>query len=85
MQERDAADGPEHAEPELIRPEDFLARDRTPDDARRLGIDCWSDDVGLLRVASSLDPTKRSHRIAAWLMLLAVVLPLLLNLWFELT
>jgi len=85
MEERDEADGAEHGDIELIRPEDFLARNRMPEDARRMGIDHWSDDVGLLRVAASLDPAKRSHRIAAWLMLAAVVLPLLLNLWFELT
>ena len=84
MQQGDEAEGPEH-DHELIRPEDFLARDRTPEDARRMGIDRWSDDVGLLRIASSLDPAKLSHRIAAWLMLAAVVVPLLVNLWFELT
>lgn len=70
---------------ELIRPEDFLARNRMPHDAQRMGIDRWSDEAGLIAVAASLNPAKPWHRVAAWVMLLAITLPLVLNLWFELT
>lgn len=70
---------------ELIRPEDFLARNPFPADAQRMGIDRWSDDAGMIAIAASLDPGKLSHKIAAWLMLVAITLPLLINLWYELS
>ena len=41
----------EHEEPELIRPEDFLARNPMPPDARRMGFDRWSDDGALIEVS----------------------------------
>lgn len=85
MQEVEDADWPDDGDYELIRPEDFLARNRTPVDAQRMGIDRWSDDIGMLQIAASLDSSKRWHKVAAWLMLLAVTLPLLLNLFFEFT
>jgi len=83
MQEHDEPDGPESADFELIRPEDFLARNPFPHDAQRMGIDRWSDEAGLIAVAASLDPGKVSHKIVAWVMLLAITVPLLLNLWYE--
>ncbi|MFL6133254.1 MAG: hypothetical protein ACJ72A_10635 [Nocardioidaceae bacterium] len=70
---------------ELIEPEDFLPLNPFPLDARRMGIDRWSDDAGMIAVAASLNPAKPSHKIVAWLMLLAVTVPLVLNLWYELT
>jgi hypothetical protein len=85
MQEHDEPDGPESAGFELIRPEDFLARNPFPHDAQRMGIDRWSDEAGLIAVAASLDPGKVSHKIFAWVMLVAITFPLLLNLWYEFT
>jgi hypothetical protein len=79
----DADDDFSHVE--LIAPEDFLPRNPFPLDAQRMGIDRWSDDAGMIAIAASLDPAKVSHKIVAWLMLLAVTVPLLLNLWWELT
>jgi hypothetical protein len=82
MQEHDE---PDDAGPDLIQPEDFLARDPFPVDAQRMGVDRWSDDAGMIAIAASLDSSKLSHKIIAWVMLLAVTSWLVLNLWFELT
>jgi hypothetical protein len=94
MHEAERPDGPDDADDpyeldgldvELIRPEDFLPADPFPLDARRMGIDRWSDDAGMIAVAASLNPAKPSHRVFAWLMLLAVTVPFVINLWYELT
>lgn len=72
---------------EFIEPEDFLndlARNPFPADARRLGFDRYSDEGAMIALAAALDPTKTSHRIVAWVMLLTVTTPLLLTLWYEL-
>ena len=68
-----------------IEPEDFLPRNPFPLDAQRMGIDRWSDDAGMIAIASSLDSRKLSHKIVAWVMLLAVTSWLLMQLWFELS
>jgi hypothetical protein len=78
-------DEPDEPDLELIRPEDFLARNPFPPDAQRMGIDRWSDDAGMIAIASSLDSRKLSHKIVAWLMLLSLTGWLLAQLWFELT
>jgi hypothetical protein len=39
----------------------------------------------MIAIASSLDSRKLSHKIVAWVMLLAVTSWLLAQLWFELT
>jgi hypothetical protein len=39
----------------------------------------------MIALAASLDPTKLSHKLVAWLMLVAVLMPVLLTLWHELT
>jgi hypothetical protein len=70
---------------DLIRPEDFLPANPFPPEAQRMGIDRWSDDAGMLAIAANLDPAKLSHKIVAWLMLLAVLVPLVINLLSELT
>jgi hypothetical protein len=88
MQEVDRPEDPEDPDDagiEWIEPEDFLPADPFPLDARRMGIDRWSDDAGMIAVAASLNPAKPSHRIFAWLMLLAITVPLALNLWYEIT
>ena len=36
-----------------------------------MGIDRWSDNAGMIAVASSLDSRKLSHKIVAWVMLLS--------------
>jgi hypothetical protein len=82
MHERDE---PEDTRPELIAPEDFLARNPFPTDAQRMGVDRWSDDAGMIALAASLDSRKLSHKIFAWLMLLAMASWLLGTLWIELS
>lgn len=64
---------------ELIRPEDFLAQDRIPADARRIGLDRNTEEGAMLAMAASLDPAKASHRLVAWVLLAAFVGPLLLG------
>jgi hypothetical protein len=81
----DEWDDPDSAGLELIRPEDFLPRNPFPADAQRMGIDRWSDDAGMIAIASSLDSSKRSHKLVAWVMLLALTSWLLMQLWFEFT
>ena len=83
---------PEYDEPEpddsgveLIEPEDLLPHNPFPPDAQRMGVDRWSDDAGMIAIAASLDPAKVSHKVFAWLMLLAVTFWVLAQLWFELT
>ncbi|MGH3412247.1 MAG: hypothetical protein ACRDPH_04110 [Marmoricola sp.] len=75
--------GYEEPEPDdygLIAPEDFLPANPFPLDAQRLGFDRFSGDNGaLIAVAASLDPAKLSHRIMAWLLLVAVLAPVLLT------
>jgi hypothetical protein len=78
-------DEPDDSGLELIRPEDFLARNPFPLDAQRMGIDRWSDDSGMIAIAASLDSRKVSHKIVAWLMLIALSSWLLATLWFEIT
>jgi hypothetical protein len=76
---------PDDSDLELIEPEDLLPRNPFPTDAQRMGIDRWSDDAGMIAIASSLDSSKRSHKVVAWVMLLAVTSWVLMQLWFELT
>ena len=89
MQQPDEPAGPRDedgvSDYELIRPEDFLAATPFPSDAQRMGIDRWSDDAGLIAIASSLDSRKLSHKIVAWVMLVSLTAWLGAQLWFELT
>jgi hypothetical protein len=55
-----------------------------PDDARTMGIDRNVTEGAWLAFAGSLRATKPSHRLVAWLMLAAIVLPLVLTLKSEL-
>ena len=85
MQEHDEPEHPDDDVVELIEPEDFLPRNPFPPDAQRMGIDRWSDNAGLIAVASSLDSRKLSHRIMAWVMLVAIASWLLAQAWFQMT
>ena len=85
MQEYDEPGDPNDLGVELIEPEDFLPPNPFPVDAQRMGIDRWSDNAGMIAVAASLDPAKRWHKLIAWLMLACVTVPLMFNVWFQLT
>ena len=68
------------AAPELIRPEDFLPRDRFPEDARRMGLDRWSGaELGFV---SHLDGARPLHRLVAALLLVAFLVPAAATLLF---
>jgi len=55
-----------------------------PDDAQAMGLDRNVTEGAWLAFAGSLRATKPSHRLVAWLMLAAIVLPLVLTLKSEL-
>ena len=84
MQAYDEPEYPDEHGVELIEPEDFLPGNPFPHDAQRMGIDRWSDDAGMIAIASSLDSRKLSHKIVAWVMLVAVTSWFVAQLWFEL-
>jgi hypothetical protein len=49
-----------------------------PDDARRLGLDRYTEEGALVAMAGSLTSSKPAHRLVAWIALIAFVAPLLL-------
>ncbi len=55
-----------------------------PEDAQSMGLDRNVTEGAWLAFAGSLRATKPSHRLVAWLMLAAIVLPLLLSLRYQL-
>jgi hypothetical protein len=65
---------------ELIAPEDFLGPCGIPGDARRMGLDRNTEEGALIALAGSLDPAKLSHKIVAWVLLVAFAVPLMLGL-----
>ena len=72
--------GPWDDEPvELIVPEDFLGPNGLPLDARRMGFDRNTEEGAMIALAGSLDPRKLSHRVVAWVLLVAFAVPLLLG------
>jgi hypothetical protein len=71
----------EYDEPELVEPEDFLPRNPFPADAQRHGLDRWSGDAAFIALAASLKPDKQSHRMIAWVMLAAFLLPVAGGVW----
>lgn len=64
---------------ELVVPEDFLGSDGIPVDARMLGFDRNTEEGALIALAGSLDPAKLSHRLVAWVLLVAFAVPLALG------
>jgi len=68
---------------ELITPEDFLATNPMPADARRMGLDRNTQEGAMIAMACSLDPAKISHRIIAWVLILVFAGPILFGLVME--
>jgi hypothetical protein len=64
-------------------PPDFLPDGLTnrfhgiPADARQMGIDRYTEEGAMIAMASSLDGTKRSHRVVAWVILSSFAAPLI--------
>ena len=50
-------------------PPEWLPAEHLPEDARRIGLNRSVPDGALLDFAGNLDPSKRVHRITAWVML----------------
>lgn len=57
----------------------WLPPQHLPDDARRLGLSPLVPDGAMLEFAGSLDGSKLSHRLVAWVLLAAFVLPVLMT------
>lgn len=55
-----------------------------PEDAQAMGLDRNVTEGAWLAFAGSLRATKPSHRLVAWLLLAAIVLPLVLTLRYQL-
>ena len=77
-------DGTEHGAPseeppEPISPEDFLGHHGIPADARALGLDHNTEEGAMIALAASLNPSRVSHRLVAWVLLVAFAVPLLLG------
>lgn len=70
----------EYDEPddELITPEMLVGYNGIPADARRMGFDRNTEEGALIAMAASLDPRKLSHRLVAWILLVAFAAPLML-------
>ncbi|QWC85796.1 hypothetical protein KLP28_03320 [Nocardioidaceae bacterium] len=69
---------------ELITPEHFLPGSRLPDADRRMGIDQWTGEAGLISLAASMDRRNPVHLAAAWLLLGVLVLPTVFLMWIVL-
>ena len=68
---------------DLITPEDLLARNPMPADARRMGLDRNTQEGAMIALAGSLDPAKISHRIIAWVLILVFAGPIVFGLVME--
>lgn len=55
------------------------SRHGLPDDARQLGLDRNTEEGALIAMAGGLRPVRPAHRLVAWVLLGAFVLPLLLG------
>ena len=53
----------------------FTQHPTTPADAELMGLDRNTEEGAMVAMAGSLSPTKLSHRLVAWLLLLAFVVP----------
>ncbi|NPC98356.1 hypothetical protein [Nocardioides sp. zg-DK7169] len=60
-------------------PPAWFAGQHLPEDARRMGLDHRVPDGALLDFAGRLDPSKRLHRVTAWVMLAVFGTPVVLH------
>jgi hypothetical protein len=72
-----AVSGPEDAEP--TGEQLLLGAGRFPPDARRMGIDRYSDDGALIAFAAALDPARPRHKMFAWFLIAVMLAPLALT------
>ncbi|GAA4080981.1 hypothetical protein ACFFOS_08725 [Nocardioides kongjuensis] len=60
-------------------PEPWAPVDHLPSDAQRMGLNRLVPDGALLELAGSLDSSKRSHRVVAWVLLVVMAAPVVLT------
>ncbi len=53
-----------------------------PRDAQLMGFDRYTEEGALIAMADSLSSAKPSHKIVAWILVVAFALPLLLTVWY---
>lgn len=53
-----------------------------PRDAQLMGFDRNTEEGALIAMAGSLSAAKPSHKIVAWILVIAFALPLLLTVWY---
>jgi len=68
-------------EPDPIRA--FVQHSAIPADARRMGLDKNTEEGAMIAMAGSLNPTKLTHRLIAWILLVAFAAPFVLGLVSE--
>lgn len=61
----------------------FVQHNGIPADARRMGLDKNTEEGAMIAMAGSLNPTKLSHKVIAWVLLIAFAAPSLLGLLHE--
>lgn len=61
-------------------PRPWAPGEHLPTDAQRMGLSRNVPDGALLELAGSLDSSKLSHRVVAWVLLVAFALPVLFTL-----
>ncbi|HWJ08685.1 MAG TPA: hypothetical protein VNS46_04870 [Nocardioides sp.] len=66
-------------DPEDDEPTQWPADEHIPADARRMGLSSLVPDGAMLEFAGALDGSKASHRLVAWVLLAAFVMPVLLT------
>lgn len=54
-----------------------------PPDAARVGLDRNTEEGAMIALAGALNPRKASHRVVAWIMLLAIGLPVIYTIMVE--
>jgi len=57
------------------------AQTGVPADALKMGFDRNTEEGALIAMAGSLNPAKPTHKVVAWVLLVAFAMPLLLSLW----
>lgn len=60
-------------------PEPWAPAEHLPTDAQRMGLNRLVPDGALLELAGSLDGSKRSHRVVAWVLLVVMLAPVVLT------
>ena len=72
--------GRDEFDDELDAPEPWERDGHIPADARRMGLNASVPDGAMLEFAGALDSRKPLHRLVAWVLLVAFVVPVLLTL-----